>query len=135
MQCKLTGAVCPKRISTGPAPESPRPGAARLPTSPGAPIHSPHDRQDREGSMRAAVLHEVGKPMTIEEIERPVPKDGEVLVRIVSTGVCHTDLHVIKGEVAFPTPCVLGHETSGLVEALGPGVRGIAVGDQVVCPF
>ena len=85
--------------------------------------------------MRAAVLHEVGEPMIIEDIARPVPKDGEVLVRVISTGVCHTDLHVIKGEVAFPTPCVLGHEMAGVVAGVGSGVRSVAVGDRVVAPF
>ncbi|MDJ0270239.1 MAG: alcohol dehydrogenase catalytic domain-containing protein [Aigarchaeota archaeon] len=85
--------------------------------------------------MRAAVLNEVNKPMSIEELERPRPKAGEVLVRVASCGVCHTDLHVMKGEVKFPTPCVLGHEISGVVEEVGAGVEGIQVGDRVVCPF
>jgi succinate semialdehyde reductase (NADPH) len=85
--------------------------------------------------VRAAVLHEVGRPIRLEEIARPVPKAGEVLVQVVATGVCHTDLHVVKGEVAFPKPCVLGHEMSGIVAGLGDGVGSVAVGDRVVSPF
>ena len=52
-----------------------------------------------------------------------------------SCGVCHTDLHVMKGEVAFPTPCVLGHEIAGVVEAVGPGVEGFRGGERVACAF
>ena len=58
----------------------------------------------------------------------PRPRQGEVLVRVSACGVCHTDLHVMKGEVAFPTPAVLGHEISGTVVACGPGVDSPAVG-------
>ena len=65
----------------------------------------------------------------------PRPGAGEALVRVAATGVCHTDLHVIKGEVAFPAPGVLGHEISGHVEALGEGVEGFTAGDRVVGAF
>jgi succinate semialdehyde reductase (NADPH) len=58
-----------------------------------------------------------------------------VLVKVAACGVCHTDLHVIKGEVAFPMPCVLGHEISGTVAELGPGVAGPPPGTPVVCAF
>jgi len=85
--------------------------------------------------MRAAVLERVGEPLRIEEVPIPEPKAGEGLVRVAACGVCHTDLHVIKGEVAFPTPCVLGHEISGTVAALGPGVEGLKVGEKVVSSF
>ncbi len=85
--------------------------------------------------MRAAVLERVGEPLRVEEVPVPEPKVGEVLVRVAACGVCHTDLHVIKGEVAFPTPCVLGHEISGTVDALGPGVEGLRVGERVVASF
>ena len=67
--------------------------------------------------MRAAVLPEPGAPREIEEVRVPAPRRGEVLVEVTSCGVCHTDLHVIKGEVAFPTPAVLGHEISGINNA------------------
>ncbi|MBV8323404.1 MAG: alcohol dehydrogenase catalytic domain-containing protein [Hyphomicrobiales bacterium] len=57
------------------------------------------------------------------------------MVRVKACGVCHTDLHVMKAEVAFPTPAVLGHEISGTVEALGPGVTGLALGALVASAF
>ena len=85
--------------------------------------------------MKAAILNDINQPMTVEDLPTPSPRAGEVLLRIAATGVCHTDLHVMKGEVAFPTPCVLGHETSGTVEAIGDGVTNVAVGDRVVCSF
>lgn len=85
--------------------------------------------------MRAVVWDGPDTPMTVEEVPTPSPGPGEALVRIAATGVCHTDLHVIKGEVAFPAPGVLGHEISGHVEALGEGVAGFAVGDRVVGAF
>ena len=85
--------------------------------------------------MTAAILNQVSSPMRIERIPVPQPRAGEALVRVHACGVCHTDLHVIKGEVAFPTPAVLGHEISGTVEALGPGTDGPAKGTRVVAPF
>ncbi|RTH04507.1 alcohol dehydrogenase [Thermus scotoductus] len=85
--------------------------------------------------MRAAVLNRVGGPLEVEEVPIPQPKAGEVLVRVAACGVCHTDLHVIKGEVAFPTPCVLGHEISGVVAQVGPGVEGLTPGQRVVASF
>ena len=86
-------------------------------------------------TMRAVVWEGPGVPMRVEEIPAPRPGAGEVLVRIAATGVCHTDLHVIKGEVAFPAPGVLGHEISGHVQELGEGVEGFAVGERVVGAF
>ena len=71
----------------------------------------------------------------METIPRPRPLEGEVLVQVHGCGVCHTDLHVMKGEVAFPTPCVLGHEIAGIVTELGHGVGNCAVGDRVVATF
>jgi len=85
--------------------------------------------------MRALVLREVGGPMNVETVPDPVPREGEALLEVMSCGICHTDLHVIKGEVAFPMPCVLGHEIAGVVRALGPGVHGIRPGDRVVTSF
>ncbi len=97
-------------------------------------------RDDLEGTisqpmMRAAVLDGPGGSMRVEVVPRPAPRAGEVLLRVRACGVCHTDLHVIKGEVAFPTPCVLGHEVSGVVEAVGAGVVTCAPGDPVVAAF
>ncbi|MES1945497.1 alcohol dehydrogenase [Salinisphaera sp. PC39] len=82
---------------------------------------------------KAAVAWEAGKPLTIEEIDIEGPKAGEVLVRMVATGVCHTDAYTLSGadpEGFFPR--VLGHEGGAVVEELGPGVTGLAPGDHVI---
>jgi succinate semialdehyde reductase (NADPH) len=84
-------------------------------------------------TMLAAVLESAPGGLRIEEIPVPEPRAGEVLVRVSACGVCHTDLHVMKAEVAFPMPAVMGHEISGTVAALGPGVSGPAVGSPGVC--
>lgn len=86
-------------------------------------------------TMKAAVLEAAPGGMRIEEIPVPEPRAGEILVKVAACGVCHTDLHVMKAEVAFPTPAVMGHEISGTVAALGPGVAGPAVGTPVVSAF
>ena len=85
--------------------------------------------------MRAAVLTGINEGLRIEELAEPVPQAGEVLLDVAACGVCHTDLHVMKGEVAFPTPCVLGHEVAGTVAGLGPGVDTVTVGQRVACSF
>ena len=85
--------------------------------------------------MRAAILENAPGGLHLEEIPIPEPLDGEVLVKVTACGVCHTDLHVMKAEVAFPTPAVLGHEISGTIVALGPGVAGPAPGTAVACAF
>ena len=84
---------------------------------------------------RAAVLHEVGKPVVIEEVEIGGLGAGDVLVRIGATGLCHTDLEVKQGSLARPLPIVLGHEGAGVVEAVGRDVEAVAVGDHVVCSW
>jgi S-(hydroxymethyl)glutathione dehydrogenase/alcohol dehydrogenase len=86
-------------------------------------------------TMLAAVLQSAPGGLRIEEIPVPEPGAGEVLVRVSACGVCHTDLHVMKAEVAFPTPAVMGHEISGTVAALGAGVAGPAVGTPVASAF
>ncbi|HEY1774643.1 MAG TPA: zinc-binding dehydrogenase [Solirubrobacteraceae bacterium] len=86
-------------------------------------------------TMRAVVLERPGAGLVVETVPRPRPLSGEVLVRVHGCGVCHTDLHVIKGEVAFPTPCVLGHEIAGVIEEVGPGVEGLRAGERVACAF
>jgi succinate semialdehyde reductase (NADPH) len=85
--------------------------------------------------MNAVILNEAPGGLHVERIPVPEPRDGEVLVKVNACGVCHTDLHVIKAEVAFPTPAVLGHEISGTVESLGPGVSGPPPGTNVVSAF
>jgi succinate semialdehyde reductase (NADPH) len=85
--------------------------------------------------MRAVVMREIGVDPAVEELTMPEPQRGEVLVEVVATGVCHSDLHVLKGEIRFPLPCVLGHEISGIVAAVGEGVTNVVVGDRVASPF
>lgn len=85
--------------------------------------------------MRAAVHTAVHEPMRIEEVDLLEPRSGEVGIDVRSCGACHSDLHVLKGELPFPTPAVLGHEVAGVVRELGPGVEGLAVGDPVVTSF
>jgi propanol-preferring alcohol dehydrogenase len=83
--------------------------------------------------MRAAVVRAFGKPLAIEEVPVPVPGPGEVLVKIVATGVCHTDLHAADGDwpVKPTPPFIPGHEGAGVVVALGAGVRNLKEGDAV----
>ena len=85
--------------------------------------------------MKAAILDAPNTSLRIEQIPVPEPHAGEILVKVHGCGVCHTDLHVMKAEVAFPTPAVMGHEISGTVAALGPGVTGPAVGTRVASAF
>ncbi|MDH4147314.1 MAG: Zn-dependent alcohol dehydrogenase [Acidimicrobiia bacterium] len=83
--------------------------------------------------MRAAVYREPNQPLTIETVTLDDPAERELLVRTVATGVCHSDLHIAEGIVVGGRGAlVLGHEGAGVVEAVGPGVRGIEVGDHVV---
>jgi S-(hydroxymethyl)glutathione dehydrogenase/alcohol dehydrogenase len=85
--------------------------------------------------MRAAVLYEVGEPLAVETVELESPRRGEVAVRIAATGVCHSDLHYIKGDLTMPLPVVPGHEAAGVVEAVGEGVDSVRPGDHVVLLF
>jgi len=85
--------------------------------------------------MKAAVCVETNSPLVIEDIPVPEPRAGEVLVHNHACGVCHTDLHVMKAEVAFPLPGVLGHEISGIVAEVGAGVTNVRPGDRVVGSF
>ena len=82
---------------------------------------------------RAAVAWEAGKPLEIEEIDLEGPKQGEVLLRNVATGVCHTDAFTLSGEDPEGLfPAVLGHEGGAVVEEIGAGVSSVAVGDHVI---
>jgi S-(hydroxymethyl)glutathione dehydrogenase / alcohol dehydrogenase len=86
--------------------------------------------------MRAAVLEEFGQPLVVQEVELAEPKPGEVLVRLVACGVCHTDLYTASGaDPSGYAPAVLGHEGAGVVEAVGEGVTSVAAGDHVVTLF
>ena len=82
---------------------------------------------------RAAVAFAAGQPLAIEEVDVAAPKAGEVLIRMVATGVCHTDAFTLSGadpEGIFPS--ILGHEGGAVVEEVGPGVTSLAVGDHVI---
>ncbi|MDR3510477.1 MAG: alcohol dehydrogenase AdhP [Caulobacteraceae bacterium] len=83
--------------------------------------------------MKAAVVRTLGGPLTIEEVPIPTPGPGEVLVKIVATGVCHTDLHAADGDwpVKPSPPFIPGHEGAGIVAAIGPGVTRLKEGDPV----
>ncbi len=85
--------------------------------------------------MGAAAPYATSKPLEIAEIELAPPGPGEVLVRMRAAGLCHSDLSVIDGNRPRPMPMVLGHEGAGVVEELGKGVQGFAVGDHVVTAF
>jgi S-(hydroxymethyl)glutathione dehydrogenase / alcohol dehydrogenase len=82
--------------------------------------------------MKAAVLYEIGKGLIVEELETPEPRQGEVLVKLAASGVCHSDLARVTGERPLPMPIVLGHEGAGVVDQVGPGVKELSVGDHVV---
>lgn len=86
--------------------------------------------------MRAAVLREPGRPVAVETVLLAAPRRGEVLVRVAAAGVCHSDVRLADGELgAGRWPMVLGHEGAGVVEAVGPGVADVAVGDHVAFCF
>lgn len=85
--------------------------------------------------MKAAVCADTGIDAAIEDIAVPVPSAGEVLLQVAACGVCHSDLHVLTGATAFPRPCILGHEVSGIVTETGAGVTNVRKGDRVVASF
>ncbi len=82
--------------------------------------------------MKAAVLREINKPLEIEDIQYGNPAPREVLVRTVAAGVCHSDLHFQNGSYPYPLPAVLGHESAGVVEAVGSDVTYVKPGDHVI---
>jgi alcohol dehydrogenase, propanol-preferring len=87
--------------------------------------------------MRAAVVHDFGKPLSLDERPVPVPGAGQVLVRLETSGLCHTDIHAAHGDwpVKPAPPFVPGHEGVGIVERLGPDVTGLSEGDRVAIPW
>lgn len=84
---------------------------------------------------QAAVAVEIGKPLEIEELELAKPGEGEVLVRYDYSGLCHSDLHIMLGDMDAQLPMVMGHEGAGEVLEVGPGVSRVRPGDHVVCSF
>ena len=81
--------------------------------------------------MKAAIVHEFGRPLSIEEVPIPQPGPGEVLVKVAACGVCHTDLHAAEGDwpVKPTLPFIPGHEVVGTVAALGAGVSDLRIGE------
>lgn len=83
--------------------------------------------------MRAALFTEPGAPLeVVDDIELEAPRDGEVRVRVVACGVCHSDVSLVRGTFPSMGPTVCGHEAAGVVAEVGPGVRSLSVGDHVV---
>ncbi|MFQ5459110.1 MAG: Zn-dependent alcohol dehydrogenase, partial [Myxococcota bacterium] len=82
--------------------------------------------------MKAVICHERDKPLVVEEIDCDAPGRNEVRVRMVASGVCHSDLSVVTGVLPLMLPCVLGHEGAGVVEEAGEGVSHVTAGDKVV---
>ena len=80
----------------------------------------------------AAVVREKGQPFQFEELELQDPREGEVMVKIAASGVCHTDEVAQQQMIPVPLPAVLGHEGCGIVEKVGPGVTEFEPGDHVV---
>jgi alcohol dehydrogenase, propanol-preferring len=86
--------------------------------------------------MLGMVLHEIGKPLILEELPDPIPGSGELRIRVEACGVCRTDLHVVDGELPNPKlPVIPGHEIVGRIDALGPNVPDLAIGMRVGIPW
>lgn len=90
-----------------------------------------------KSTMKSAVVHAFGEPLSIEELPIPIPGPGQALVKIAACGVCHTDLHAANGDwpVKPALPFIPGHEGVGTVVALGPGVTAVKEGDRVGIPW
>ena len=84
---------------------------------------------------KAAVLHDAHQSFEITEVDLDGPGPGEVLIRFTAAGLCHSDLHLIDGELAPRYPMIGGHEGAGVIEDVGTGVRKVQPGDHVVCSF
>jgi S-(hydroxymethyl)glutathione dehydrogenase/alcohol dehydrogenase len=82
--------------------------------------------------MKAAILYEARTPLTIEDVELGAMRADEVRIRVVASGLCHSDYHIMTGHLPHPMPIVLGHEASGIVEAVGENVGNLKPGDAVV---
>ncbi|XP_044535944.1 alcohol dehydrogenase 1-like [Gracilinanus agilis] len=81
---------------------------------------------------RAAIAWTINAPMSIEEVEVDPPKAGEVRIKIVSSGICGSDNHILQGKLKIPLPAILGHEGAGIVESIGEGVSNVKPGDKVL---
>ena len=90
--------------------------------------------------MKAVKLSEPKGVVTIQEVDKPTPSDGEILVKMQASGLCYTDVHICDGDWGILDGIIkrdltLGHEAIGMIEAVGPGVDGLQVGDRVAAPF
>ena len=85
--------------------------------------------------MKAVVFHELGKPLAIEDVELAPPKAREVMVKVVASGLCRSDIHRLHGHLPSATPMVMGHEGAGIVEEIGEAVTDVVPGDHVVISF
>lgn len=83
-------------------------------------------------AVRAAVMRDIGQPLTVEEVEVDTPGAREVLVDVMASGLCHSDLRFLEGSFPHQLPAILGHETAGVVMEVGEDVTGVSVGDHVV---
>src|SRR5215213_6356462 len=93
--------------------------------------------QKEARSMKAAVVHDFAGPLSVEDVPKPEPSAGEVVVRIEASGLCHTDIHAAHGDwpVKPKLPFTPGHEGVGVVESAGPDVDNVVVGDRVAIPW
>jgi S-(hydroxymethyl)glutathione dehydrogenase / alcohol dehydrogenase len=82
--------------------------------------------------MKAAVCYGFGEPLVVEEVEIDLPQAGEVKVRLAATAICHSDVHLIRGDWGGKLPVVAGHESAGVVEEVGANVTSPQPGDTVV---
>src|SRR5213079_1709842 len=85
--------------------------------------------------MKAAILYKANTPLEVVDVEQDGPKAAEARVRVMATGVCHSDWHIINGDWPLPLPMVLGHEAAGIVEEVGPGVSTVRPGDHIIFSF
>ncbi len=91
-----------------------------------------HRAAPKEGDMRAAICYEFGKPLVVEEIEIDPPQYGEVKVKLSATAICHSDVHLLRGDWGGRLPVIAGHESAGVIAEVGPGVAGLQPGDTVI---
>ena len=82
-----------------------------------------------------AVVADAQDSFSVVDVDLAPPKEGEVLVRMAATGVCHSDLSIVNGTIPSPFPTVLGHEGAGVVEEVGEGVTNVSPGDHVILSF
>jgi propanol-preferring alcohol dehydrogenase len=100
-------------------------------------IREPLTSEDAPTTYKAAVVHDFGSPLTVEQVPMPELKAGQVRVRVTACGLCHTDIHAASGDwpIKPAPPFIPGHEGVGIVTELGQGVSEVAVGDRVAMPW